>query len=485
MGLVYAWSPGPSRKILLLTSFLFIVTLFFTWDEFQHARVIRLNKDSGVQIEHMVSNTMQQAKRCPLDIKYLKHDRYRLRSDNIVFHRQCIKARHTLDMNRDSVTDVDEDIFGQNQALNLSQECHEWDPMPCDPIHLDVPPPFPIRHYPELLFGVATSFDRLVDSLPQLAHWLSNSGARLVAVVVDAAKHLDQFHRLKAFYSDHGVDLIIAESFGDGVTVNEQHFTIIRDLLRHATPETKWVGIIDDDTFFPSLYPLAEILATQDHNIPAYLGGLSDSLEAIQIHGLMAYGGAGAFLSMPLVRELEPHIETCLRQSSTQQGDALLKNCIYGQTKARLTTMPGLNQLDIIGDPSGFYESGRYPLSLHHWKTWHSAPVDQMAKSSDFCGGCFLQRWRFGEDTVLANGYSVAQYKRGISHTDLNRTEATWEHTHLFDWSLGPLRRRNDERVKKSFRLIDAEKVGKSLRQVYVHRGRDTPDEVLELWWQW
>lgn len=485
MRLSSRWSAGPPRKILTVAFAALCVIFIFAIRESRAPQTTYLGRESTLESVNKAVTTglSQGVSRCPLDVKYLQKARYDL-TKGIIFHRQCIRTNRSAEVDRSEVTDVPASIFGQWQALNLDDQCNQWQEMPCDPIELDVPPPFPVRRYPELLFGVATSFARLVDSVPQLSHWLSNTGARLVAVIVDADEHEADFGRLLAFFNDHGVDLSIARPQYTNLGVNEQHFTVIRDLLRHSTPETKWVGIIDDDTFFPSLYPLSEVLLNQDHTVPAYMGGLSDSMDAIQQHGLMAYGGAGAFLSMPLVRQLEQNIEKCLRQSNTQQGDALLKNCIYSETDSRLTLIPGLNQLDIIGDPSGFYESGRYPLSLHHWKTWHHAPVDHMAKAADFCGGCFLQRWRFGEDTVLANGYSVAVYSRGIDHDDLDRTEATFEYQQLFDWSYGPLRAKTDARKKKSFYLVDAEKIGKSLRQVYVHRGKlNSKDEVLELWW--
>lgn len=420
--------------------------------------------------------------KCPLDAEYLRSKRYGL-SDDIVLHRKCIRAVTSNQVDRDEVGDVTEPMFAQSQAINLVNGCHEWDAMECEPVELEVPSVFPAKKYPELIFGVATSFDRLVDSKPQLTHWLRNTGVQLVAVLVDAVDHRVDLDRLHSFYADDGVDLVIARPRYTGLGVNEQHFTIVRDLLHHSTPETKWMGIIDDDTFFPSLHPLAEVLGQQDHNQPAYLGGLSDNMISIQVNGLLAYGGAGVFLSMPLARELEPNIEKCLMQATTNQGDALLKGCIYSQTQTRLMLIPGLSQLDIRGDPSGFYESGRFPLSLHHWKTWHSAPVDHMARAVDFCGSCFLQRWRFDEDTVLNNGYSVTLYREGIDIEELNQTEATMDDSPQFEWSYGPLRQRATPDEKKSFYLKDADIIDERLRQVYIMRGQDK-DEVLEVWWE-
>ncbi|KAL6862492.1 hypothetical protein ACO1O0_002725 [Amphichorda felina] len=479
MMLASRWSSGLPRRILLVVFLIFFIAFLFTWRDKIHSDVLFFNQ-SNLPFGKLTSDAG-----CPLDLAYLKHERYGLQND-IVFHRQCLRAIRNDGVDRTDVADVPDSVLGRSQDVDLEGDCRVREEMPCDPVEVQVPSPFPAQQYPELLFGVATSFDRLVDSIPQLSHWLANSGARLVAVVVDAAERESDLAQLVALFESHGVELIVARPMRDGLDVNQQHFTVLGDLLAHANEETKWICVIDDDTFFPSLFTLSEALDNYDHTAPAYLGGLSDSMWAIEQHGLLAYGGAGVFMSMPLVRQVVPHIDKCLAEGNTGQGDALLKNCIYAQTDTRLTIMPGLNQLDLRGDTSGFYESGRWPLSLHHWKTWHSAPVDQMARVADFCGGCFLQRWRFGGDTVLANGYSVAVYRGGIAHEDLNTTEATFDNAHLYDWAYGPLRARVDGGAKKSFILVDAERFGQAVRQVYVHRGGESArDEVLELWWDW
>lgn len=206
---------------------------------------------------------------------------------------------------------------------------------------------------------------------------------------------------------------------------NEQHFIIIRDLVWLSTTETKWIAIIDDDTYFPTLYPLALALDKHDANAPTYLGALSENFDQVKNHGFMAFGGAGAFLSIPLARKLESYVDQCLKEDTLDQGDGLLKNCIYRKTKTKLSIMPGLHQLDMKGDLSGFYESGVFPTSLHHWKSWHDAPVDKMGMIGEMCGGCFLQRFKFGSDTVLTNGYSIASYSNGTASIDLSQTEAT------------------------------------------------------------
>lgn len=68
------------------------------------------------------------------------------------------------------------------------------------------------------------------------------------------------------------------------------------------------------------------------------------------------------------------------------------------------------------------------------------------------------------------------------------------------------MRDKVDESHKKSYRLIDSEKLGNGLRQIYVHRAKrdksestkegssnentqqelpELRDEVVELWWDW
>lgn len=157
-------------------------------------------------------------------------------------------------------------------------------------------------------------------------------------------------------------------------------------------------------------------------------------------------------------------------------------------TATKLTIVPGLYQHDLYGDLAGFYESGVLPLSVHHWRSWYKEPVPKMAAITKLCGDCFLQRWQFGSDTLLSNGFSVTQYHRGLDKYDLTQMEGTWSHPgREFDFSLGPLRPALGEHDKKSYRLKDAAwGENGELHQIYVYKGdffKDEMDEVLELVW--
>jgi len=363
---------------------------------------------------------------------------------------------------------------------------------PCEPIRLRVPRPPPNRRYPYLLFGVSTTYERLQVAGTAFSHWLAGSGSRLVAVIYEEQHRptgSQNLGELEAEFGALGVPLKAVPPRNKTLSIAQNHFAMLADLLDAATPETRWLGLMDDDTFFPSLYNLDLELAKHDHRRPAWLGALSEDADAVKRWGYMAYGGAGVFLSVPLARRLLPRMTECLDEARLGTGDVILSDCVANHTTTTLTVIPGLHQHDLYGDLSGFYESGVRPLSVHHYRGWYREPLPLMAAVAKLCGDCFLQRWIFGDDTLFANGYSVTQYRGGVAAIDLDRMETTWSQPgHSFDHSMGPLRPPLDEDEKKSYRLRDAvaDRHG-SLRQIYVHRGdvgKEQMDEVLELIWE-
>ncbi|KAK4241216.1 glycosyltransferase [Achaetomium macrosporum] len=458
---------------------------------------------------------------CSQDFEFLRQGDLGL-TDNIVYSRRCIRAVHG-NVDRDVVTNISTPLITSKTTLSLTAECTTVEAPPCERLTLHVPPNYPQEQYRHLIFGVASSHDRLKESLPVFAHWLSGTGAQLVAVVSDADRTDATFDlpSLEAEYRQHDVaatiipptqkvaiprkDTPLDATPSAPSPVEQLHFLLIRDMLDRATPETQWLGVLDDDTFFPALHPLSAALRQHDHTIPTWLGALADNFVSIKIWGYMAYGGAGTFLSVPLARQLAPHLESCIRETTVVSGDGMLRDCVYAHTTTKLTLVDGLYQHDIRGDPAGFFESGRRALSIHHWKSWYRAPVAQMAAVTRVCGDCFLQRWRFGNDTLLANGYSITTYRDGLlDKIDLSRVEGTWQEPDgKFDFVYGPFRPRLSEADKKSYRLVavdgEARKGGR-FRQVYVHRAprKDSGgsskeeeeaeegrmDEVVELIWE-
>jgi hypothetical protein len=372
--------------------------------------------------------------------------------------------------------------------------------MPCDDLALQVPFAYPPQDYKHLVFGIASTYGRVNNSLPAFSHWLADTGALLLGVIVDAeSKDNRNIHNLTALeekYASAGVTAsFIAPTLkkdpktGDPEDRTEHHhFMLIRDLLAVSGPETRWLGVLDDDTFFPSLYPLDQELKNYDHTKSLWLGALSDNFNSVKNWGYMAYGGAGVFLSPPLARELEPVLERCIVETTVDTGDGILRDCVYTHTHTKLTQVPDLYQHDTHGDMSGFFESGIRPLSVHHWKSWYDEPMPQIAAVTGLCGDCFLARWRFADDALFVNGYSVTKYPPGLLDSiDLGRMEGTWDHPgHEFDFSFAPIREPVEKKNKKSYHLRDVRLSDGVFSQIFVYKGdeeKEESDEVIEMVW--
>lgn len=110
---------------------------------------------------------------------------------------------------------------------------------------------------------------------------------------------------------------------------------------------------------------------------------------------------------------------------------------------------------------------------------------DKMHLATDVCGeDCFMQRFKFQDNWVLSNGYSIAHYPRGIDF-DLLQMEGTFSNSndHKKDsvedmsvsYSFGPLRKKLSQTGRKlSWELLDARSAGHgAVYQTYVKRKDD------------
>ncbi|KAA8649819.1 hypothetical protein EYZ11_005491 [Aspergillus tanneri] len=329
-----------------------------------------------------------------------------------------------------------------------------------------------------LIFGVATSMERLNASLDAFAHWAGGTNAQIVAVVDKGGSLLTPtMERANAL----GIRLTVVEQQDE---VLDRYFSLIRILMDRREESTQWAVLIDDDTFFPSMQNLVNRLASYDATQPQYIGALSEDMSQMYGAGHIAYGGAGVFLSIPLMQELHEVFDDCYLFKGA--GDGMVAQCIYEHTTTKLTWDRDLHQLDLRGDASGFYESGRpLPLSLHHWKSWHHADMVALGKVAAVCGeGCLLRRLQLADDWYLVNGFSVIKYSRPLR--DPNVMEQTWEDSQYqgvgpFAYSLGPLRGRDEDKVSLRMREAQVEGPGR-VRQVYVREDEDA--QVLDVVWK-
>ncbi|KAI9703499.1 MAG: hypothetical protein M1820_005803 [Bogoriella megaspora] len=357
-----------------------------------------------------------------------------------------------------------------------------------------------------LLFGAATSLDRINASAAHWARWLQGTDAGAIVIVhwdpeidkeirtVEEYRASQKWKEVEENLEKHGLNVTLIPYMGFGEDSHayddpdtKRHLSIAQAMYEMKQPQHQWFVIIDDDTFFVSIPGLLDALAPYDPRKPHFIGQLSESRLHNKYATYMAYGGAGVFLTEPILQRINDHYENCInriRDDETDDrepgGDMLLKFCVEeydGTTDVELELLPGLHQLDIKGDPWGFYESGPTDLlTLHHYNSeaWGVFPVLGASYVSDICGDCFLQRYRFNDHTVLTAGASIVRYLNGMDYIDFNRMERTFpvSDEDEFHDSFGPLRKPLAEGIaKRSWRFETAVRSSDGfVRQFYVSR---------------
>lgn len=423
----------------------------------------------------------------------------------IQYARRDINVVYISGMQRPSVTSVDEPLFPKVQIVDPGKDPILEHCMP--PLSLEVSslPKKETLDASNVLFAMSTLLGRLEDSIPFLERWLAHTGADIFVLVVtseeDRKPDRKKMAQLQSHMRDLGIKATLVGPLDENDDMAHRYFSLVKLLYSKRDKGTQWLGIVDDDTFFPSMHSLITMLGNYDPRQQQYVGGMSEEWWSVVLYGLMAFGGAGLFLSLPMAALIDSNYQACREQSGSSAGDMRIQECIQWHSPVRLTPIPTLHQMDMGGDLSGVYESGWNPLSLHHWKSdwWDDKrpdrwfPLHVMHLVADVCADCFLQRWRFGDDTVLSNGFSIATYPKGISDAELGKPEHTWlgprtvpdtfnpGYVHSFGEIREPLKL---EEEKMQYMFLDAELVDGGVRQYYLHRGLgDEMDTLVELVW--
>ncbi|WEW56737.1 hypothetical protein PRK78_002187 [Emydomyces testavorans] len=407
---------------------------------------------------------------------------------------------YPADMKFNSMETIEGNVLSPFRPLNQGLKgFNESEPWPCPSIvDINVAADIRIDNTSQLLFGLATTVERLDSLLPSLLYSYGDTKATLLVLVPDNRNDLgDQ----EAYFRNQGLDLRLRPS---PLEFNPRYFSLVEaftNFINSERPDTKWVSFVDDDTFFPSLARIADKLAALDASKNHYIGALSEANGQVKTFGRMAFGGAGVFISKGLLDTLQPVYQKCQRFSE-RHGDQKLAKCVKKFGKAKLTVWESLYQMDMKGDPDGVFESGREINSLHHWNTWYKKDVAKMSAVAVAAGRhSVLRRWRFdeigaldhsgvGKRTfwVLTNGYSLVRYKMDAkvppNAINFDRTEMTWEgDPRGFKKRLGPLRPKNQPGVQKDrWLLSDAVVVGNNVHQTYV-RKEPEGHSVIELVW--
>jgi hypothetical protein len=372
-----------------------------------------------------------------------------------------------------------------------------------------------------MIFGLQTTMNRLKDTVKHLARWLPHTGARLYAIVIENEETPANDEAMKALekqFADLGINAHVIHPVRQTDSFAQRYFSLASVMYQARDEKTQWVTLIDDDTFFPSMLDLQNMLKEHDCKKPQYIGSLSEDWWAVNHYGLMGFGGAGIMLSLPMGKIIHEHNDDCKENLRTTAGDISIMDCVYRFSSTKLTHIPSLHQVDMHGDLSGFYESGREMLSLHHWKEGSAAgyklEMEKMHLVADICGSCFLQRWQFPNELLLSNGFSITSYPKGhltgqkpggllgtgiqagasAEPVNLENLEHTWGDDINVLHSLAPVRDKMDETTKIGYKLLDSTHVDGAevgvpgeqvVRQVYFKEGGEgEKDTVMVLNWR-
>ncbi|KUI71452.1 Chondroitin sulfate synthase 1 [Cytospora mali] len=349
----------------------------------------------------------------------------------------------------------------------------------------------------KLTFGVATLLERMPDALRNFKHWAAHTDARFVVVHepqnTTTRPGEPSPDDIRTMYREAGINhLFLIES---GASWGERYVSLLSWLSGTLEEQTEWVAMIDDDTFFFDMDTVLGMLKKYDANDPWYVGTLSENKWNINNGGIFAIGGAGIFMSKPLIQALGPHADSCWqdRQTEVMGGDAIIGDCVYAHTTTKLTIEHGLYQLDLHGDVTGFYEAVRpQPVSVHHWKSWHHHDLPTIASVSEACGKhCVLQNFRFQDGWQLANGFSVVKY--GYNETELanqhpEAMEHTWKPT-IWDiedswrYSLEPLKPKDEGKVQFLIEKSVLDEQTETTTIYYVRRENGVGNGLIKMIW--
>ncbi|KAI8955828.1 glycosyltransferase family 31 protein [Xylaria longipes] len=440
---------------------------------------------------------------CRVDGNYMAQlkGKYEL-MDGFQYFKRYVKINRQP-IHRKSVTKVDQEFLPGNVLKAIDLQSPNFGNEKCvEPLNVYVPEsPYPATgNLSDFMFGVSTTFKRFsgekTSPVNEWIYWLTDgkghsNGGKLILLLLDATE--EQITHARTVLRNAGIDVDVYHS-DSTMEMAVRYLTLIPTLYNHPDRQhKKWLVSCDDDTFFPSVHKLVQKFEEYDPTQQLYIGVLSEDINNVDRHGSQAFGGAGVFLSVPLAEEITRNYETCktdekIKESNSgwgPQGDILLRKCIYENSDVRLSVLHGLYQLDLYGDPSGFYEAGISPVSLHHFKGggWHSAMPWEYTKIAHICGeDCTLQRFQTADDFIISTGFSVAHYPLGVDFNlqQMERTFAAapqdkgWNLDYVFDPQRPSLLKTGR---KISWDLQEATVTpDNTVRQVYVRKAND---------WRW
>ncbi|KAM0810696.1 hypothetical protein AB5N19_11046 [Seiridium cardinale] len=296
-----------------------------------------------------------------------------------------------------------------------------------------------------LIFGISTSYSRLTYSNDSLvkdwARWLTDgkgrtNGASLVLNLHQGSNA--EISYLNTKLRELGIDAIVLAS-DESSDVTTRYIDLMHMLSRRSDELSKegkgrkFIALVDDDIFFPSLGKLLGKLEKFNSKQEAYIGIPSERSDwTIENNITMTYGGGAVFFTLPMADKLAEL--PCLKKEGDHAGelkpredaywDEHLYKCVSQHTEDNLYVLPSfyVPEDDYHGLRTGF-EGGVQPLALHHYRHRHRFEPWKAHMVTSLCGeNCFLQRFWFKDSWILVNGHTISHYPDGVEVVPLKKS---------------------------------------------------------------
>ncbi|EGU81169.1 hypothetical protein FOPG_05215 [Fusarium oxysporum f. sp. conglutinans race 2 54008] len=291
----------------------------------------------------------------------------------------------------------------------------------------------------DFVFAISTSFDRVVRDdyavAKDWARWMTGgnqhgNGASFLLVLDQG--HYQQVKKLTEVLVSLGIDAHVTISEGQ-ISTAKRYFNMMESVKKYSATLAqkgqmkKWYGILDEEIFLPNLSYLQERLFAYNSEKELYIGLPSERGDWAIGEGFMTtYGGGAIFLTRPAISKVT-HLP-CFdgvedSPTSKKRWDGILQDCLAKHTKMKMHIIPSFYSPKDNDDYSSHldsYETGIQPLALHDYGERHHLTPSQAHLVTDVCGeACFLQRYRFRDNWVLVNGYTITEYPDGIHLSDM------------------------------------------------------------------
>ncbi|KAF7539135.1 hypothetical protein G7Z17_g12472 [Cylindrodendrum hubeiense] len=411
----------------------------------------------------------------------------------------------------ESITNLDADF--RSNEFKLIEVKNPSRPQLVAQKQLDVPvhgSPLPEQvDASDFLFALSTSYDKVMENeFAMVKNWVrwmtggnrNGNGATFILVLDQSPEH--QVKELSEILKFQGIDAYVTTSTTP-MSVAKRYvgmLQIIKDFsgtLAQKGQLKKWYGILDDKIFLPNLSYLQHRLFNYNSNDELYLGLPSERADwAIGDGFVTTYGGGAVFLTPSALSRI-PGLPCFEDGKSDNKGwDSLLQDCLAQHTQMTMRVLPSFyspSDNDDYAARTDSYETGIPPLVLHHYEERHQLNPSVAHLVTDVCGeACFLQRYRFRDNWVLVNGYTITEYPDGMNMADVPNSGDGHKSV------IGPLQLDEDAVKRKMlfwtghrnvWRLMDSVKgTNGDVWQAYVKRAsaEDTPsfkrseDEIMD-----